>query len=125
MTDKQLDRLMRGWRRWLGLCDWAITVKFCDRDDLMHRHQNDGLVYGGTEMEPISRQANILICDWREVKEGVDHVGPTLVHEMLHLLVDPEAKLAGRLPFENLLNLAADDLIRRRAAGERCPIRRQ
>ena len=104
MTSRQLRSACERYRRLLGMAEWSITVAFGDParaagvDDRF-------IVYGCTEPDPDTHVAIVTIN--RQAHTSDDAIRETLVHEPLHVCLDPASTLANDVVFEVGLNRLA------------------
>lgn len=105
--------MLLAWQRKLGMTDWRISISFVTGATLSAHHGVDCLIYGDTQPKPEKHSAKIRICDPLQTPEGEAAVESTVVHELLHVLLDPRSVMAGDSSFETGLDLVARALTRR------------
>lgn len=113
MTNAGLRRMLKGWQRRLGMTDWRITISFVSKATLAAHHGVDMLIYGDTQPCPERHSAKVRICDPVDTPEGEAAVESTVVHELLHVLLDPRSVMAGDSSFETGLDLVSKALTKR------------
>ena len=114
MTKRALLRIVHDWVPRLGLRGWAIDVQLVRGEALRATH-GPGDYYADVQPDPQHQRATVRVLRQREmVARGMDPslIEETLVHELLHLRLDPMSHLANDSTFEVGLDCLAAELVR-------------
>lgn len=88
MTERQLGKLCQRWQRVLGLQDWTVTARFAERKEF----KGDCAV-GETSIDFNNKIARVIILNDADKKyeypNGTHPVAMTLIHELVHLHIEP------------------------------------
>lgn len=113
MDRRTLSRLVREWLKRLSLKGWTVDVRLVRHAELAG--DSKGSCYARVSPDPATQRAAIRLC--RESDLAAAGLEPglteeTIVHELLHLLLDPMSTLAGDAAFEIGLDRLAGELVR-------------
>lgn len=117
MTSRTLERLCRHWIRVLGLQHWEFVVRFATQDQLSDSAES--VYYGKCYPDLDSMRAHIWIANERDLSDEAvaalticpdDRkviIEQTVIHELLHVRLDPSMALKNDSNFESGLNHVA------------------
>lgn len=122
MTIAELRRTLEYWRVQLGLDHWNITCAFGTQDDL--RAGLNEFLYASVNITAPRHTAHILMFKWRDLVKaeqafGISLIGKrtrerlyeeAIIHELLHVRLDPRERLAFDSAFETGLDVMASIL---------------
>ena len=110
MTPRQLQIRTNRWARKLGLGEWKIKAVFGDPAKIVHAAK-DWEVYGCTMpcLKTNGKHGALIIVN--EPTDGGD-VTQTVIHELLHICLDPTSRMADDALFELGLDRVAGALLK-------------
>lgn len=115
MTIKQLRRAMEHFQLILDMHEWHLTVHYVPQIDLALRYGNPAYaLYGCCDIDLANHKADISInrpCDMKKLDQRPNVMLTTLLHEMGHVLFDPNSTLAGDTNFELALDRFASCVV--------------
>lgn len=113
MDKRSLQRLISEWLRRLGLRGWKVDLRLIPHDELAAGR--DGSYYAEVEPDPQHQRAIMRMCraaDMVMVGLNPDLAEETVVHELLHLRLDPMSSLARDAAFEVGLDALSEEFVR-------------
>jgi hypothetical protein len=114
MDRASIQRTAREWLRRLGLKGWHIDVLIVPHQSFIDTH-GAGTYCADVTPDPDHQAALMRVCrkcDMDRLGLNIDELESTIVHELLHIRLDPMSALARDSGFEIGLNLVADELTR-------------
>jgi len=120
---------MEYWKARLQLDHWDISCAYGTQEDL--RADKDEFLYATVLMNPVRHSARILVFKWRDIVRAETHLGVPLIggespdviyekaviHELLHIRLDPRERVASDTAFETGLDILAELLCKMRNRG--------
>lgn len=104
MTTRQLRQLCRHYQSLLGMGEWCISVAFGDAGKTAGVGEAF-ICYGCAQPDPDAHTAVVTIN--REAHATDAAIRETLIHELLHVNLDPASTLMNDVVFETGLNRVA------------------
>ena len=114
MDRRQLLKLIREWLRRLNLRGWTVTLRLVRHAELADGRPA-GSYYADITPDPQHQCATMRICRRGDLAAaGLCHhlAEETIVHELLHLRLDPMSALSRDSGFEVGLDALAEELVR-------------
>ena len=105
--------MVREWLRRLGLKGWTVDVRLVPHRELSAGR--DGSYYADVAPDPQHQRAVMRLCRAADLAAAGLEPGlaeETIVHELLHLRLDPMSALARDAAFEVGLDALAEELVR-------------
>jgi hypothetical protein len=102
MTDRQVQRIVGRWRRKLGMDEWRIKSSVVSAD-VLNRTCPGYTVSAHCDPDLGKHRANVRLS--ADVTK--DAAEETIIHELLHILLDPNGRIADDAIFETGLDRAA------------------
>ena len=110
MTPRQLQLSTTKWAKRLGLAEWKIKAVFGDPASVIHA-ADDWKVYGCAIPALKTNGKHAALITVNPPSEG-DNVEQTVIHELLHICLDPASRMADDALFELGLDRVANALTR-------------
>ena len=108
MTIRQLRRAMEHYKIILDMHEWTLTAEYVPQINLALRYDDPKYaLYGCADIDLAHHKAHISInrpCDMKKLDQRPNVMLTTLLHEMGHVLFDPNSTLAGDTNFELALD---------------------
>lgn len=111
-TQAQAEECLRWWQKTLRLQDWDIKVE-------IRRGYDMGNMCGNANIRIKNNTADICLLDWNDLtdKQKLDdyfNQEATLVHELLHIIMDP---FSGNIEADSLKHKLMEQAINRLSAA--------
>lgn len=90
MTQKKLEQISKRWQKLLSLQDWEINIRLAEPDKILDRS------LGQARINLKRKIAHIAVLDPKflsslESKRAEAEIEDTVVHELIHCLIEPYA----------------------------------
>lgn len=117
MNKSWYHKTLKKWSTRLGLTEWGITLEVVDPlDPELYSEESEEHASGVTYMSYNTQRARVLIANPLK-KEHVFGVEHTIVHELLHILINPI--VPADTDVELLINRLGNSLLLCEGKGER------
>lgn len=112
MTERGLKRMATAWAKRLGIAGWKISISFVPQSVFRAEYGSTSDYYGDCRRYLDKKpRAVIRIVNPEEIPTGAQAIEPTVIHELLHVLLDPLGTMDNDSAFERGLNMIADALL--------------
>jgi hypothetical protein len=122
MDRVSIKRTVSEWLKRLSLRGWHVDVLIVPHQAIVDTH-GPGTYCADVTPDPDHQNALMRVCrkcDMDKLGLNIDELESTIVHELLHIRLDPMSALAKDSGFEIGLNLVADELVRLARIERKC-----